>query len=95
MMDRIYTLTFFKEIDDINELIWCNYLLMSYYQSTNHKSVDIIHRFRSLKQYWQGEVSLCGNSYKPTDTKRRSFIMKFVKNFDGGMVQNGMKRTRV
>ena len=35
MMDGTCTLTFFKEIDDINELIWYNYLLMSYYQSTN------------------------------------------------------------
>ena len=35
MMDDTRTLTFFKEIDDINELIWYSYLLMSYYQSTN------------------------------------------------------------
>ena len=35
MMDGTRTLTFFKEIDDINEFIWYNYLLMSYYQSTN------------------------------------------------------------
>ena len=33
--ERTRTLAFFKEIDDINELIWYNYLLMSYYQSTN------------------------------------------------------------
>ena len=40
MMDGTRTLTFFKEIDDINELIWYNYLLMSYYQRTNQNSVS-------------------------------------------------------
>ena len=35
MMDGSRTLTFFTEIDDINELNWYNYLLMSFYQSTN------------------------------------------------------------
>ena len=40
MMDGTRTLTFFEEIDDINELIWYNYLLMSFYQSNNRKSVS-------------------------------------------------------
>ena len=39
MMDGTRTLTFFEEIDDINELIWYNYLLMSYYQSNDQKSL--------------------------------------------------------
>ena len=40
MMDGTRTLTFFEEIDDINELIWYNYVGQTYLRKMNDLCVN-------------------------------------------------------